>query len=96
MNLLLELGFSNDNIMLVDRNGVVSTKSENLSTEKLTFAADTDKKTLTEAISGSDVFIGVGRGNLVTQEMVESMAKRPIIFSLSNPDPDISTAEVYD
>ena len=96
LNLLLELGFSKDNILLVDRNGVVSTKSNNLSKEKLIYAADTVKKTLTEAIDGSDVFIGVARGNLVTQEMVKSMAKRPIIFALSNPDPEISPAEVYD
>jgi malate dehydrogenase (oxaloacetate-decarboxylating)(NADP+) len=95
LNLLLELGFSKDNILLVDRNGVVSTKSNNLSKEKLIYAADTDKKTLTEAIDGSDVFIGVARGNLVTQEMVKSMAKRPIIFALSNPDPEISPADVY-
>ena len=95
LNLLLELGFSNDNILLVDRNGVVSTKSNNLSKEKLIYAADTVKKTLTEAIDGSDVFIGVARGNLVTQEMVKSMAKRPIIFALSNPDPEISPADVY-
>jgi malate dehydrogenase (oxaloacetate-decarboxylating)/malate dehydrogenase (oxaloacetate-decarboxylating)(NADP+) len=71
LNLLLELGFSKDNILLVDRNGVVSTKSNNLSKEKLIYAADTVKKTLTEAIDGSDVFIGVARGNLVTQEMVK-------------------------
>ena len=95
LNLLLELGFSKDNILLVDRNGVVSTKSNNLSKEKLIYAADTVKKTLTEAIDGSDVFIGVARGNLVTQEMVKSMAKRPIIFALSNPDPEISPADVY-
>jgi len=95
LNLLLELGFSKDNILLVDRNGVVSIKSENLSKEKLTFAADTDKKTLSDAIDGSDVFIGVARGNLVTQEMVKSMAKRPIIFALSNPDPEISPVDVY-
>ena len=95
LNLLLELGFSKDNILLVDRNGVVSTKSENLSKEKLTFAADTDKKTLSDAIDGADVFIGVARGNLVTQEMVKSMAKRPIIFALSNPDPEISPVDVY-
>jgi malate dehydrogenase (oxaloacetate-decarboxylating)(NADP+) len=95
LNLLLELGFSKDNILLVDRNGVVSTKSENLSKEKLTFAADTDKTTLSDAINGSDVFIGVARGNLVTQEMVKSMAKRPIIFALSNPDPEISPVDVY-
>ena len=95
LNLLLELGFSKDNILLVDRNGVVSTKSENLSKEKLAFAVDTDKKTLSDAIDGSDVFIGVARGNLVTQAMVKSMAKRPIIFALSNPDPEISPVDVY-
>ena len=95
LNLLLELGFSKDNILLVDRNGVVSTKSENLSKEKLAFAVDTDKKTLSDAIEGSDVFIGVARGNLVTQEMVKSMAKSPIIFALSNPDPEISPVDVY-
>ena len=95
LNLLLELGFSKDNILLVDRNGVVSIKSENLSKEKLAFAADTDKKTLSDAIDGADVFIGVARGNLVTQEMVKSMAGRPIIFALSNPDPEISPVDVY-
>jgi len=95
LNLLLELGFSKDNILLVDRNGVVSTKSENLSKEKLAFAVDTDKKTLSDAIDSSDVFIGVARGNLVTQEMVKSMAKRPIIFALSNPDPEIAPVDVY-
>ena len=95
LNLLLELGFSKDNILLVDRNGVVSTKSENLSKEKLAFAVDTDKKTLSDAIVSSDVFIGVARGNLVTQEMVKSMAKSPIIFALSNPDPEISPVDVY-
>jgi len=95
LNLLLELGFSKGNILLVDRNGVVSTKSKNLSKEKLTFAADTDKTTLSDAINGSDVFIGVARGNLVTKEMVKSMAKKPIIFALSNPDPEISPVDVY-
>ena len=95
LNLLLELGFSKDNILLVDRNGVVSIKSKNLSKEKLAFAADTDKKTLSDAIDDSDVFIGVARGNLVTQEMIKSMAKRPIIFALSNPDPEISPVDVY-
>ena len=49
-----------------------------------------DKKTLGDAIDGSDVLIGVARGNLVTQDMIKSMAKRPIIFALSNPDPEIS------
>ncbi len=95
LNLLLELGFSKDNILLVDRNGVVSINSENLSKEKQAFASNTDKKTLSDAIDGSDVFIGVARGNLVTKEMVKSMAERPIIFALSNPDPEISPVDVY-
>ncbi len=95
LNLLIELGFKKENIMLVDRKGVVSTKNTNLSKEKLPFASITDKKTLSEAIKDSDVFIGVARGNLVTQEMVKSMAERPIIFALSNPDPEISPADVY-
>ena len=90
LNLLIELGFNKENILLVDRNGVVSKKVKILSKEKLAFAVDTDKKTLGDAIDGSDVLIGVARGNLVTQDMIKSMAKRPIIFALSNPDPEIS------
>jgi len=56
---------------------------------------DTDKKTLEDALDGADVFIGVARGNLVTQAMVKSMAKKPIIFALSNPDPEISVEDVF-
>ena len=96
LKLLIELGFNKENILLVDRNGVVSKNSKNLSKEKIDFAIDTNKKTLEEAIDGSDVLIGVARGNLVTQEMIKSMSKRPIIFALSNPDPEISPADVYD
>ena len=95
LKLLLELGFKKSNILLVDRNGVVSTESKNLSKEKLFFASKTNKKTLDEAINGSDVFIGVARGNLVTQDMIKSMAEKPIVFALSNPDPEISPADVY-
>ena len=96
LKLLIELGFNKENILLVDRNGVVSKNSKNLSKEKIDFAIDTNKKTLEEAIDGSDVLIGVARGNLVTQEMIKSMSKRPIIFALSNPDPEISPADVYE
>ena len=96
LKLLIELGFNKENILLVDRNGVVSKNSKNLSKEKVSFTIDTNKKTLEEAIDGSDILIGVARGNLVTKDMIRSMANKPIIFALSNPDPEISPADVYE
>ena len=83
-------------MILVDRNGVVSEdKKHKVNKYKAAFAVDTKKKTLSDAMNGSDVFIGVARGGLVTQEMVKSMAVKPIIFALSNPDPEISPEDVY-
>ena len=96
LRLLIELGFNRENILLVDRNGVVSKNSKNLSKEKISFAIDTNKKTLEDAIDGSDILIGVARGNLLTKKMIKTMAKRPIIFALSNPDPEILPADVYE
>ncbi len=83
-------------MILVDRNGVVSEdKKHKVNKYKAAFAVDTNKKTLSDAMNGADVFIGVARGGLVTQEMVKSMAVKPIIFALSNPDPEISPEDVY-
>ena len=96
LDLLVSLGFKKENMLLVDRRGVVSREQISIVNKyKAAFAVDTDKKTLGEAINGADVFIGVARGNLVTQEMIKSMAKKPIIFALSNPDPEISVEEVF-
>ena len=96
LDLLVSLGFKKENMLLVDRRGVVSKEQISIVNKyKSAFAVDTDKKTLGDAINGADVFIGVARGNLVTQEMIKSMAKKPIIFALSNPDPEISVEEVF-
>ncbi len=96
LDLLVNLGFKKENMILVDRRGVVSKEQISIVNKyKAAFAVDTDKKTLGEAIDGADVFIGVARGNLVTKSMIRSMAKKPIIFALSNPDPEISVEEVF-
>jgi len=95
LHLLCEMGLNKDNILLVDRVGVISTSLENVGDIKAQFAVDTDKKTLADAMNGADVFIGVASANLVTQEMVKSMADKPIVFALSNPDPEISPADAH-
>ena len=96
LDLLVNLGFKKENMILVDRNGVVSEDTKDkVNKYKAAFAIDTKKETLNDAMNGADVFIGVARGNLVTQEMVKSMAEKPIIFALSNPDPEISPADAF-
>ena len=96
LNLIAELGVKRENILLVDRNGVVSKdKKKKVNKYKAAFAVDTKKETLGDAMNGADVFIGVARGDLVTQEMVKSMSEKPIIFALSNPDPEISPVDAF-
>ncbi|MDC0553517.1 malate dehydrogenase [Candidatus Pseudothioglobus singularis] len=96
LDLLVNLGFKKENMILVDRRGVVSKEQISIINKyKAAFAVDTSKKTLGDAIDGADVLIGVARGNLVTQAMIKSMAKKPIIFALSNPDPEISVEDVF-
>jgi len=96
LNLLTELGVKKENMILVDRNGVVSeNRKDKVNKYKAKFALNTKKKTLSDAMSGTDVFIGVASGGLVTQEMVKSMTVNPIIFALSNPDPEITPADAF-
>lgn len=95
LNLLCELGLNKDNILLVDKEGVISTQMQNLSEVKAQYAANIDKKTLADAIQGADAFLGVAAANLLSQEMVKSMAPNPIVFALSNPDPEISPAVAH-
>ncbi len=90
MKLLLEMGADPSRMMMIDRQGVIHSGRENLSEQKALFAIDTDKRTLEDAMDGADVFIGLSGPDLVTPEMVLSMAPRPIIFACSNPNPEIS------
>jgi len=89
MNLLLALGAKRDNMLLVDRKGVIHSDREGLTRTKLPFAAETDARSLMDAMQDADVFIGVSGPNLITSEMVKRMAPDPIVFALSNPDPEI-------
>ena len=90
MRLLVALGADKNNILLVDRKGIVHAGRDDLNRYKLEFAIKTDKRTLADAINGADAFIGVSGPNLVSPEMLKTMAPRPVVFALSNPDPEIA------
>ncbi len=86
---LLTLGARKENLLLLDSKGVIHTGREDLNPYKAQFAVETPLRTLEEAFRGADVFIGCSVANVVTEDMVKSMADRPIIFALANPDPEI-------
>ncbi|MDF1564654.1 MAG: NADP-dependent malic enzyme [Deltaproteobacteria bacterium] len=86
----VSLGVKKENILLCDSKGVVSKeRAEGMNPYKAAFARETDKKTLAEAMEGVDVFLGCSVAGLVTVDMVKSMADRPLVFALANPDPEI-------
>lgn len=87
--LLISLGARKENILLVDRQGVIREKDEFLYSHCRPFASGTLKRTLAEAVKGADVFIGVAAPHLLTTEMLKSMAPQPVVFALSNPEPEI-------
>lgn len=89
LKLIMEMGAKNENIYVLDRNGVIHSGRDDLNQYKAAFAHDTDKRTLEDALDGADVFIGVSSANLLTPEMLRSMAPKPIVFALANPDPEI-------
>lgn len=89
MKLLLRLGASKKNLFMVDRKGVIHSHREDLNEYKQIFAVDTEARTLAEACAGADVFIGLSGPDLLTPEVLKTMAPRPIVFALSNPDPEI-------
>jgi malate dehydrogenase (oxaloacetate-decarboxylating)(NADP+) len=85
------MGVPNENFLLVDTKGVVfKGRKEGMNPYKEHFAQDTPKRTLADAMDGADVFLGCSVKGLVTQDMVRSMAKNPIIFAMANPDPEIT------
>jgi malate dehydrogenase (oxaloacetate-decarboxylating)(NADP+) len=94
MRLLIAMGGNKANMTLVDSKGVIHSGRSDLNAHKQEFAKDTDLRTLADAMTGADVFIGVSGPNLVSQEMVKSMAAKPILFAMANPDPEISPADV--
>ena len=89
--LYVALGARRENILMLDSKGVITSDRPNLTEEKKFFATDRrDVHSLEEAIKGADVFLGLSRGNVLTQDMVRSMAAMPIVFALANPTPEIS------
>lgn len=89
MELLISCGAQREKIYMLDRKGVIHTRREDLNEYKQRFANNTDKRTLQDAITGADVFVGVSGPNLVSQEDLKLMAPNPVVFACSNPDPEI-------
>ena len=88
--LYIQLGVKAENLFMLDSKGVITTERKDLTHEKVAFARNTKHKTLIEIMKGTDVFVGLSKGNILSKEMVKSMAKKPIVFALANPDPEIS------
>jgi len=90
MNLVLKLGARRENLVLVDSKGVIfKGRTQGMTPFKEAFAAETEARTLADALRGADVFFGLSVANTVTPEMVKSMAPKPLILALANPDPEI-------
>tara|TARA_B110000902_G_scaffold126591_1_gene147642 strand:+ start:950 stop:2416 length:1467 start_codon:yes stop_codon:yes gene_type:complete len=89
-DLLVDLGLMLDNILMLDSLGVIHDQRVGLDSRKQRYARDTQSRSLADAIHGSDLFLGLSQPDLVSPEMLKSMAARPIILALSNPDPEVS------
>ena len=95
--LYMALGAQKENIVMLDSKGVISKERTDLNEQKKFFATDrTDIHTLAEAVNGADVFVGLSKGNVLSQDMVRSMAKDPVIFALANPTPEITYEEAME
>jgi len=94
--LYVSLGVKKENIVMLDSKGVIRNNRDNLTLEKAEFATNRRINNLKEAMNKSDVFLGLSMGNIVSVEMVQSMAKNPIVFALSNPDPEINYKKAVD
>ncbi len=87
----ISLGVKKENVIMCDSKGVIyKGRTKGMNPYKEEFAIETDKRTLADAMVGADVFMGVSIANVVTQDMVKSMADKPIIFAMANPDPEIT------
>ncbi len=88
-NLIVSLGAGKENVVMLDSKGVIRKDRTDLNKYKAAFATDLDLHTLPEAMTGADIFLGLSQANLVSKDMVRSMAANPIIFAMANPDPEI-------
>ncbi len=94
-NLFISMGLPKENITMCDTKGVIYRgRTESMNAWKEDFAVETTARTLADAMVGADVFIGLSAKGAVTQDMVKSMAAKPLIFAMANPDPEITPEEV--
>jgi malate dehydrogenase (oxaloacetate-decarboxylating)(NADP+) len=89
MKLLVSMGCKVENIYMLDRKGVIHSGRDDLNEYKAIFATETDKRTLSDAMKGADVFVGLSGPNLLKPAELKLMAENPIVFACSNPDPEI-------
>ena len=87
--LFVSLGVRTENLIMLDSKGVIHSGREDLDKYKSQFVTQSSKRTLSEAMEGADVFVGLSKGNILSPEMILSMAKDPIVFAMANPDPEI-------
>ena len=88
--LYVSLGVKKENIIMVDSKGVINKKRKDLNKFKQEFITDRNLDTLSQAIAGADIFLGLSTANIMTKEMLASMANNPIVFAMANPNPEIS------
>jgi malate dehydrogenase (oxaloacetate-decarboxylating)(NADP+) len=89
MRLLIACGAQRENLVMLDRRGVIHSDREGINQYKAEFARDTDMRTLDDAVDGADVFIGLSGPGLLSADQVKTMAPDPVIFACTNPDPEI-------
>jgi len=91
----VRLGVAREHILMCDRHGVIHAgRTDEMDPYKARFAAETDRRTIAEALQGADVFVGLSVGGAITGEMLQGMAEQPIVFALANPVPEIMPDEV--
>jgi len=95
MRLLVALGAKKDNMLLLDSQGVIHSERDDLNSYKLEFVRETDKRSLADALVDADVFVGVAKPKLLNGELLKRMASKPVVFALSNPDPEIMPDEAH-
>jgi malate dehydrogenase (oxaloacetate-decarboxylating)(NADP+) len=94
--LYISLGVRRENIVMVDSKGVLNRKRKDLNIYKQEFVTERDLDTLSQAIDGADLFLGLSAAKMMTKEMLASMAENPIVFAMANPDPEISYEDAMD